>query len=39
MGLLVENWSWGFAGQIQISLLCLVIAVLALGLRQNEFST
>jgi predicted MFS family arabinose efflux permease len=38
MGLLVENWSWGFAGQIQISLLCLVIAVLALGLRQNDFS-
>ncbi len=38
MGLLVENYSWQFAGQIQISLLCLVIAVLALGLRQSEFS-
>ena len=38
MGLLVENYSWKFAGQIQISLLCLIIAVLALGLRQSEFS-
>ncbi len=38
MGLLVDNWSWALAGQIQISLLCLVIAVLALALRQSEFS-
>jgi predicted MFS family arabinose efflux permease len=38
MGLLVENYNWVFAGQIQISLLCIVIAVLALGLRQSEFS-
>jgi DHA1 family inner membrane transport protein len=38
MGLLVDNYSWEFAGQVQISLLCLVIAVLALGLRQSEFS-
>jgi predicted MFS family arabinose efflux permease len=38
MGLLVDNYSWAFAGQIQISLLCLVIAVLALGLRQSDFS-
>ncbi len=38
MGLLVKNYSWKFAGQIQISLLCLIIAVLALGLRQSEFS-
>ena len=38
MGLLVENYSWGIAGQIQISLLCMIIAVLALGLRQSEFS-
>ena len=38
MGLLVDNYSWAFAGQVQISLLCLVIAVLALGLRQNDFS-
>ena len=39
MGLLVENYSWAFAGQVQISALCLVIAALALGLRQSEFST
>jgi DHA1 family inner membrane transport protein len=38
MGLLVENYSWQFAGQIQISLLCVVIAVVALGLRQDDFS-
>jgi len=38
MGLLVENYSWKFAGQIQISLLCMVIGVLAFGLRQSEFS-
>lgn len=38
MGLLVDNYNWVFAGQIQISLLCIVIAVLALGLRQSEFS-
>jgi len=38
MGLLVENYSWQFAGQIQISLLCMVIGVLAFGLRQSEFS-
>ena len=38
MGLLVENWSWALAGQIQISLLCMLIAVLALGLRQSAFS-
>lgn len=38
MGLLVENWSWAMAGKIQISLLCMMIAVLALGLRQSEFS-
>jgi len=38
MGLLVENYSWQFAGQIQISLLSVVIGVLALGLRQSEFS-
>jgi predicted MFS family arabinose efflux permease len=39
MGLLVDNYNWAFAGQIQISLLCMVIAILALGLRQSEFST
>jgi len=38
IGLLVDNYNWEFAGQVQISLLCLVIAVLALGLRQSEFS-
>lgn len=38
MGLLVDNYSWAFAGQVQISALCLLIAVLALGLRQSEFS-
>jgi len=38
MGLLVDNWSWAVAGRIQISLLCMVIAVLALALRQSEFS-
>jgi len=38
MGLLVDNYSWSFAGQVQLSLLCLVIAALALGLRQSEFS-
>ncbi len=38
MGLLVENWSWAMAGRIQISLLCMMIAVLALALRQSEFS-
>jgi predicted MFS family arabinose efflux permease len=38
MGLLVENWSWAMAGKIQISLLCMMIAVLALALRQSEFS-
>jgi predicted MFS family arabinose efflux permease len=38
MGLLVENLSWAMAGKIQISLLCMMIAVLALALRQSEFS-
>ena len=38
MGLLVENYSWTLAGQVQISALCLVIAVLALGLKESEFS-
>ena len=38
MGLLVDNYGWAVAGQIQISALCIVIAVLALGLRQDEFS-
>lgn len=39
MGLLVDNYSWAVAGQVQISFLCLVIGILALGLKQSEFST
>jgi DHA1 family inner membrane transport protein len=38
MGLLVENYGWAFAGQVQISAICVVIAILALGLKQDEFS-
>jgi predicted MFS family arabinose efflux permease len=38
MGLLVENYGWAVAGQVQISALCVVIALLALGLKQSEFS-
>jgi DHA1 family inner membrane transport protein len=38
MGLLVENYGWAAAGQVQISALCVIIAVLALGLRQDDFS-
>jgi predicted MFS family arabinose efflux permease len=38
MGSLVTNLGWGVAGQIQISLLCLLIAILVLGLRPSEFS-
>ncbi len=38
MGLLVENRSWEFAGQIQMTLLCVIIAVLALGLRTDLMS-
>ncbi len=38
MGLLVEKYGWAFAGQVQISALCIVIAVLALLLRQDDFS-
>jgi MFS transporter, DHA1 family, inner membrane transport protein len=38
MGSLVANWGWGVAGQIQISLLSLMAAVLVFGLRTNEFS-
>lgn len=38
MGLLVENRSWEFAGQIQMTLLCVIIAVLALGLRTDQMS-
>ena len=38
MGLLVENRGWESAGHIQLSLLCLIIAVLALGLRTDLMS-
>jgi len=38
MGKLVESSGWQFAGQIQITLVSLVIAVLALALREGEFS-
>ncbi len=38
MGHLIENYGWTAAGQIQISGLCVVIAILALFLRENEFS-
>jgi MFS transporter, DHA1 family, inner membrane transport protein len=38
MGSLVTNWGWQVAGQIQISLLSLLCAFLAFGLRPSEFS-
>ena len=38
MGSLVANWGWGVAGQIQISLLSLISAILVFGLRPNEMS-
>ena len=38
MGLLVDNRSWMFAGQVQMTLLCVIIAVLALGLRADLMS-
>ena len=38
MGLLVDKFGWTFAGNVQLTALCVVIAVLALGLRENEFS-
>lgn len=38
MGLLKTNGGWAFAGHIQLTALCVLIAVLALGLKQDEFS-
>jgi hypothetical protein len=38
MGTLVANWGWGIAGQIQISLISLISALLVFGLRPDEFS-
>jgi ABC-type phosphate transport system auxiliary subunit len=35
---MVANWGWGTAGQIQISLLSLIAALLVLALRPSEFS-
>jgi predicted MFS family arabinose efflux permease len=38
MGLLVENYSWAFAGQIQLTAISVIIAFLALGLRSDLMS-
>jgi len=38
MGSMVANWGWGVAGQIQISLLSLISAILVFGTRPSEFS-
>jgi len=38
MGSMVASWGWGVAGQIQVSLLSLVSALLVFGLRPGEFS-
>lgn len=38
MGELVSNWGWGVAGQIQISLLSLISAILVFGVRTSELS-
>jgi len=38
MGSLVATWGWGVAGQIQISLLSLISAILVFGLRPDEMS-
>lgn len=38
MGVLVANWGWGVAGQIQVSLVSLIAAVLVLGVRTTELS-
>jgi MFS transporter, DHA1 family, inner membrane transport protein len=38
MGSLVANWGWGFAGQIQISLLSFVSAILVFAVKPSEFS-
>jgi len=38
MGSLVATWGWGVAGQVQISLLSLISAILVFGLRPNEMS-
>ena len=38
MGSLVANWGWGVAGQIQISLVSLISAILVLWVRPSEMS-
>lgn len=38
MGKLVESGGWGFAGNIQMSLLAVLICVLALLLKEDQFS-
>jgi len=38
MGSLVAGWGWGVAGQIQISLLSLISAILVFAVRPSEFS-
>jgi len=38
MGQLVAEWGWEVAGQIQISLVSLIVALLVFGLRTSEFS-
>ena len=38
MGSLVASWGWGVAGQVQISLLSLICAILVFGVRPSEFS-
>jgi DHA1 family inner membrane transport protein len=38
MGLLVTNWGWTVAGQVQMSLLSLISMILIFGLRPSEMS-
>jgi predicted MFS family arabinose efflux permease len=38
MGVLVSNWGWVVAGQIQISLVSLIAAILVFGVRTSDLS-
>jgi len=38
MGVLVANWGWGVAGQIQVSLVSLISAILVFGVRTSDLS-
>lgn len=38
IGTLAENFGWVVAGQVQLSFLCLVIAIMALFIREGDFS-